>query len=194
MKLTKEKEIIQRIFKDFQTLYNSRSISKLVGISHAGSFKILKKLEKRGIVISRKIGNASIYSLALANPLARKEIELSLLTDAQNHKRWLEEFKDLEDISDFVVLFGSVIRNESSARDIDILVVAEKNNFNKIKEVIKERNKISNKKIHLILQEPEEFHKDLNNKNKAILEIIKTGIVLSGQDNFVRSIKHDSHI
>ncbi|MBS3088408.1 nucleotidyltransferase domain-containing protein [Candidatus Pacearchaeota archaeon] len=189
MKPSKEQEIIRRIFKDFQTSYNSRSISKLVGLSHVGAFKILKKIEKKGIASSKKIGNAVIYSLNLANPLARKEIELSLLIDAQNHKRWLEEFKDLENISDFVVLFGSVIRSESSAKDIDVLVVAERSNFSKIKEIIKKRNEVSNKKIHLILQEPEEFKKDLDSRNKAILEIIKTGIVLFGQDNFVRKIK-----
>jgi predicted nucleotidyltransferase len=189
MKLTKEQEIIKKLFKEFVTPWNSRSISSLIGISHVGSFKILKKLEKRGIVSSRKIGKANIYSLALDNPLARKEVEITLLIEAQNHKRWLEEFKDLENISSFVILFGSIIRNESSAKDIDLLVVAEKTNFNKIKDLIKEKDKISHKKIHLILQSPEEFNKDLESKNKVSLEIIKTSVVLFGQDKLVRSIK-----
>ena len=182
MKLSNEQKIIKILFKDFLILYNSRSISKLIGITHAGAFKILIKLEERGIVKHIKIGKAKIYSLNIDNPVADKEIEMALTIEAQNYEKWLEEFKELKNKANFVILFGSIIKNEESARDIDILVIAEKDKFVEIKRVISERNKISNKKIHLILQNPEEFKKDVNNKNKVMIEIIKTGIVLFGQD------------
>lgn len=182
MKTTKEQEIIKTLFKDFQTSYNSRSISKIVGISHPGAFKILKNLEKIEIVKSKKIGKASVYSLNLDNPIACKELEKILTIEAQNNKRWIEEFKTLEDKSEFVILFGSILTNEKTAKDVDILVVAEKTNFNKIKKIVYGRDKLSNKKMHLIIQQPKEFKKDLINENKVTLEIIKNGIVLFGQD------------
>ena len=55
-KLTKEQDIIKLLFKDFLADYNSRSISKLIGTSHPGAFKILKRLEKRDIVKFKRIG------------------------------------------------------------------------------------------------------------------------------------------
>ena len=136
-----------------------------------------------------RIGKAVIYSLNMNNPVAIKEVEMALVIEAQNYKKWIEEFKKLEDKVDFAILFGSIIISENSARDIDILIVAEKNRYNEIKKIINEKNQISNKKIHLIFQNPEEFRKDVNEKNKVSLEIIKKGIVLFGQDKMRKSIK-----
>ncbi len=182
MELSNEQKIISILFKEFLIPYNSRSVSKIIDISHAGAFKILIKLEKRGIVKHQKIGKAKIYSLNTNNPVANREIEMALTIEAQNYRIWLEEFKELKDKAIFTILFGSIIKNEESARDIDLLVIAEKKNFTEIKRIVNERNKILSKKIHLILQNPSEFNKDIKDKNKAMIEIIKTGVVLFGQD------------
>ena len=181
-KLTKEQEIILRLFKDFLMPYNSRSISKFVGISHAGAFKIFKKLEKREIVKATQIGKANIYSLNSENPLTPREIEIALIIESQNHRKWLEEFKILKEKAIFVILFGSIIKNEKTARDIDLLVVADKTEFKNIKRIINQKNKLLNKKIHLIPQTLEDFKHDVLSRNKAIMDIIETGIVLFGQD------------
>lgn len=182
MKLTKEQEILKLMFKDLLTSYNSRSISKVVGISHSGAFKILRKLEKDEIVKSKNIGKARVYSINFDSTIACKEIEIALAIEAKNYNRWLEEFKGLEDKSEFVILFGSILVNSSSARDIDLLVVAEKDRFSEIKHIIKERNSVSNKKIHLILQNLSEFKRDIKKKNKVMVEIIKKGVALFSQD------------
>lgn len=189
MRLKKEQEILKLIFKDFLTLYNSRNISKIVNISHAGAFKILKKLEKRGLVKAKKIGKAIIYSINKENPLALKEVEIYLLIESQDYNRWYEEFKDLKEKAAFVVLFGSVLKNEKDARDIDLLIVAEKGRLKDIKKILGKRQSLLNKKIHQILQTPEDFRNDIEKKNKILIEIIKTGIVLFGQDKFVSMLK-----
>lgn len=187
--LSKEQEILLKLFRDFLADYNSRNLSKIVGISHAGAFKILKKLEERKIVKSKKIGKAVIYSINQENQIALKEIELDLMIEAQNYKRWLEEFSKLQKEAEFVILFGSLIKNEKAARDIDLLVVAKKSKFMGIKESINEKNKLLPKKIHLIIQTLEEFRFDIKNNNKTLIEIIKTGIILFGQDKFVGALK-----
>lgn len=188
-KLTKTQEIIKLLFKDFSAHYNSRSISKVIHISHAGAFKILKKLEERGIVNGQRIGNAVIYSLNKENPVVLKEIELILTIEAQNYLRWSEEFKEIKDKSKFIVLFGSIVREEKSAKDIDLLIVADKIEFSKIKKLIEERQKFLNKRVHPIIQTPEDFEKDLKNKNRITIEIIKTGIILYGQEEFRKRLK-----
>src|SRR3989338_9715931 len=115
MKLNNEYKSILVLFKDFLTPYNSRNLSKLVGISHAGMFKLLKKLEIREILKPKRIGKAVIYSLDLNNSVTKREIEMALTLEAQNYAKWLEEFMVLRDISEFAVLFGSVIKDEKSA-------------------------------------------------------------------------------
>ena len=189
MKTEKQQEILKLIFKDFLTSYNSRNISKKVKISHAGAFKILKKLGKKELVNPKKIGRAIIYSINKENLLALKEVEIALITESQNYKRWIEEFKALKEKADFVILFGSILKKERDARDIDLLVIAKNENFKSIKKFASERQNFLSKKIHLILQTSEEFKQDVEKRNKMILEIIKTGNVLFGQDKFIEILK-----
>lgn len=186
MKLTNEQLALKIIFKDFLTDYNSRNLSKIIGISHVGTFKILKKLEKNRLIISKRIGNALVYSINLNNSIAKKIIDSILAIETSNHLRWIEEFKPLENKVHFAILFGSVLKDEKTAKDIDILVVSDKNNFNEIKKFISERNKLTNKKIHLLFQTVDDFKHDLKDKNKVTIEIIKKGVVLFGQEEFIK--------
>jgi predicted nucleotidyltransferase len=188
-KLTKEQEIIKLLFKDFSADFNSRSVSKVIKISHAGAFKILKKLEKRKIVIPKRIGQAVIYSLNLGNQIANKEIEMIFLLESQNFKRWIEEFKDLESKVKFLILFGSITRNTEQANDVDILIVAEKSKLDEIKKIIKKIQKYTSKKIHPLIQTIDNFKKDVNERNKVMIEIIKTGIVLYKQEEYIGILK-----
>jgi len=188
-KISKEQEIIKILFKDFLNDYNSRSISKPVGISHVGAFKILKKLEKREIVISRQIGRAIIYKINMQNPVALREVEMILTIEAQNNKKWVEEFSKIKKNARFVVLFGSILRNEREAKDIDILIAGEGDRFNYIKKEINDKNLILNKKIHPVYQTIADFKIDVNRKNKVIIDAIKTGIVLFGQEEITKILR-----
>ncbi len=188
VKLTKEQEIIKLMFKDFLTEYNSRNISPKVGLTHSGAFRVLKKLEEKEIVKPRQVGKAVIYSLNPENPLTVKEIETALIIESLKHRMWIEEFKKLEGKVKFIVLFGSILRNEKEAKDIDLHVVADKKQYHKIKEIIKERNKILPKPIHLIFQTPADFKADIKRKYKVTIEIIKTGVILFGQDEFRKMV------
>ncbi len=183
IKLTNEQNIIKTLFKEILAVYNSRSISKVVGMTHAGAFKILKRLEQRGIVISQPIGKAITYTLDFNNPIAQKEIEMALVLEAQQHTRWLSEFKKLENKVQCAIIFGLILVDEKKAKDIDLLVVTHKENADEVRAIIKERNEVAYKKIHLLLQLPEDFKKDITNKNKVMVEIIKTGVILFGQEN-----------
>jgi len=184
--MANEEEAILKILKNPYESYNSRSLSKIIGISHAGMFKLLKKLEKERILVSKSIGKARIYSINFENSLALKRAELALMLEANNNLRWIEEFKKLKSEANFIILFGSITRNEKEAKDVDLLVVADKDKFKIINQIISDKNKITAKRIHLILQSKEDFKKDLKNKNKATIEIIKTGSILFGQEEFVK--------
>lgn len=187
--LTTEQEAVLLLFKGISAQHNSRSIGKAIGISHPGAFKVMKKLSEAGIVKGARIGNTVVYSFDFENPAAAKLIELSLAMESLHYRRWIEEFKELKDIALFVVLFGSILIKEKEANDIDLLVVAEKKYFDKIQKVIEERNKVSSKRIHLLLQSPQDFEKDVKARNKAMVSIIKSGIVLYGYDKYREKVK-----
>ena len=192
MKLTNEQKAMKILFKDMLNQYNSRNLSKLVGISHPGMFKILKNLEKENILKSIKIGNTRVYSIDYTNPISIRMLETILTIEANEYKRWLEEFKSLGPFIDFAILFGSILKDENTARDIDLHIVSDKKNYIEINRLIGERNKLSNKKVHLIFQTPIEFKKDLTDNNKVIIEIIKKGIVLLGQSQFIKLISNNN--
>lgn len=190
MKLTKEQEIIKLLFKDFLTDYNSRNMSKIIGISHPGAFKILKRLEKRGIVKGKRIGKAVIYSLNLENPVASKEIEMALTIEAQNYKRWIEEFKGLFKKDRIVMIFGSTIKNYEKARDIDIVVVMDKKDDKEVNKILNERQKILPKNLHAIKLTHQDLLKNLKNKNKTMIDIVKNAVILNEQNRYVEIIKN----
>jgi len=186
--LSKEREIVKILFKDFTREYNSRNISPEIGLTHSGAFRALKKLQEREIVKSKEVGKARIYTLNLDNPVTKTEIDAILTIEAGNHQRWIEEFKQLEEKVRFAVLFGSITKNEKEARDIDLFIVADKSKYKEIRDIINNKNAILLKKIHLIYQIPKDFKLELKRKNAVIIEMIKTGIVLFGQAEFRKMV------
>ena len=184
IKLTKEQEILLELFRNPFSQESIRGMAKKINFSPAGALKVFRKLQKRDLVISQKIGSSLIYSLNKDNILVNKEVEMILTIESQNYLRWIEEFRKLEEESIFVIIFGSIIKNEKEAKDIDLLVCAEAKNFDNIKKIIKEKDNILSKKVHLIFQTKEDFKKDFIQKNKVTIEIIKTGVILFGQENF----------
>ncbi len=64
----------------------------------------------------------------------------------QEHKRWLEEFKNFEE-AEILLLFGSAARKAKTYNDVDILIVLTQENFPQIKKRIEEKNKKRKKKV-----------------------------------------------
>ena len=79
--------------------------------------------------------------------------------------------------------------NSKQANDIDLLIIPKKKSFKEIEIEILEIQKVQPKKIHAIQLTNEEFYKEIKNKNKAYLDAIKKGIVLFGQDNFIKQME-----
>ncbi len=185
----KESEILIKLFKNFSTNYNANSISKEVGLSPRGSLKILKRLEKNGILAGKKLGKAVFYKLNLQDLYASKIMETTLIKETRTKAmRWIDEFKEIFDYTDIVLIFGSVIKNPKHASDIDVLFVYKKKNYKIVSNFILAKNKILFKKIHDIPQTIQDLKENLKN-NPAIIDAIKNGYILHGYDKIVEVIK-----
>lgn len=190
----KEKEALLILFKDFSSYYNANSLSKLLKISRIGTMKLLKKLSNKSILKDRKIGKSTVYKLNLEDDYVRNMIGFLLADEANNFKRWKDEFKDLFKGERIVVLYGSTIKNYEKSHDIDIMIVTEKGEYKEVSRVITERQKFLSKKIHLIELTEKDLFKNLEEKQKAIIDIVKNAIVLYGQSKYVEIIQNVTSI
>jgi len=186
----KEKEALLILFKDFTNYYNANSISKVLGISRIGAMKMLKKFLNENLLIAQKIGKSTIYKLKLDDDYVKKLIAFLLADEANNFKRWKDEFKGLFKKDRVVMLYGSTIKNYAKANDIDIMIVIKKGEYKDVSKIIEERQRFIPKKIHSIELVANELLNNLKQKQKSIIDIVKNAVILYGQDKYVDIMKN----
>lgn len=179
------------LFKDFTAYYNANSLSKVLGISHVGCQKILKRLLKGNLVNAENIGKSIVYKPRLEDEYVCRLLAFLLADEANNSfKRWQEEFKSLFKKDRIIMLFGSVLKNAQTAKDIDIMIILSKEDSREVRKVIKEKQEILPKKIHLIELTEQDLKSNINKKQEVILGIIRNAVILYGQDKYVEVMQH----
>jgi predicted nucleotidyltransferase len=109
---------------------------------------------------------------------------------AKNYIRWKDELSPLFELTDIIILFGSIIRNEDKANDVDLLLVFNKYNNNKVNQFIKEKKQLLIKKLHPIKQTRDDLRKNIIKRDKVIIDAIKNGIILQGYEKIIGMIKN----
>ncbi len=178
------------LFKELTRYHNANSLSREIGISRVGTMKILKKLEKDGLLMKESIGKSIVYRPNLEDDYARDFVSFLLSNEANNFKRWKDEFKGLFKEDRIVLLYGSTIKDYNKSRDIDIMIIKKARNGKDIYRVLSERQEVLPKKIHEIVITPEEFLNNIRKKQKAMIDIVKSAVILYGQRHYVELIKN----
>ncbi len=177
-------------------LYNINQIARTLNLSVGSAHKILKSLEERNVVNIKELGNASYYNLNFKSQEAVKLIELILIEEKNN---LLKENKIakvyVQDIEKFnakcIILFGSILYKEEQAKDVDVLfLIKSKEEVKQINKFCLEISKIRTKKVNPLILLEEDLIENIKNQNKAIIDIIKSGIILKGEETFVKIIKN----
>lgn len=187
-------KILKILLKDLTIKPTITSLAEEIGMSRVGTWKVLKKLEMEKLITLSQIGTGktSTYSIILKwdNPLTEKTLALALTEDALKNQRWLTNFAELGNKVDFLIIYGSVIHSSKEANDIDILgIVSNKNKFLDIEESIKKIQKTQIKKIHILNFTPTEFKQELEKPNKVFINAVRKGIILFGQEKFIKFIR-----
>jgi len=170
------------------------ALAKAIAMSPNGTYKVLKKLEAAGIIIPEKFANAVMYRMNYANEQARKLAEYVLLERTLNAYAKLRE-EDLQQTKGPVlaaVLFGSVLHKGKEARDVDVLIVLEKSNFDEAAALLDKAQFRMPKKLHRVYQTPEDLVENLRKKDEVVEDILKTGAVLFGAEALVDVLKEIS--
>ncbi len=188
-----DKHILTILLKDISTIHTATSLSKQLKMSRWGTWKILKKLEEDELIIFNKIGSGKtgIKSIRLNwdNVLLEKVLAFSLTQEALKYRRWRYNFSDLEKEVDFLILHGSILHSQKEANDIDLIGIVNKKKLAKIDTILIRIQETQAKKIHAIQFTKKELKKELKNRNKAFIDALKKGIILFGQENFIKFIR-----
>ena len=188
-------KIINFLIRNLE-LYNINQIARPLDLSVGSVHKILKTLEKRNIVNIRELGNAIYYSINLNN---NEAVKLSELVSIEGKNNILRENKTAnvyaQDLAKFnaklIILFGSILTKKNEAKDIDVLfIIKNKEQVNEINNFCLEISKIRTKKVNPLIMLEQDFVNNLKDKNKAIQDLIKNGIILKGEEIFIRTIKN----
>lgn len=182
------------IFTDYLTRYNSYNIKDKIGISDVGSLKLLRSLSEKGFLVSEKIGNAIFYKPSLRNNYLLKLLELIFL-DYSNLssfvKGWIYDLQPLVPHTKAILLFGSILRKGREARDVDLCLILKKSkDYRLLQEMIKKMNGQNRLKIHPLYIAEKDFEKKLKEKDKPLVEIVKSCAVVHGQELFVEALKN----
>ncbi len=178
------------IFKNFSANYNASSLSESLSITARGSLKILKNLCSENLLLGKKFGRAVFYKVNLEDNYARILLASLLIKESREKgKRWLFEFEGIVEKTQLMIVYGSAVRNYKKAKDVDLLIVIDKAKYNKTAEYIEEKNNISEKPIHSIIMLLDDFRSNLEKRNPAMLNAVREGCVLHGQNTLIEVIK-----
>ncbi len=179
------------ILKSPETAYNANSIARHIGITSMGALKIARRLERDKIIVSRELGKARFYMLNFQNTYATEYAKFLLRREAEHApayaRAWISELRKLKNAYS-AVLFGSVLRENEKANDIDVLLITDKRMFQKLKKEVEDINFVNAKKIHPVYQTREDMKKNIKKRDKVVLNAIK-GIVASGEDEIINLLE-----
>ncbi|MCK5283828.1 MAG: hypothetical protein KAK00_10605 [Nanoarchaeota archaeon] len=186
----KEREALLILFKDYTSFYNANSISKKLEISHVGAQKMLKRFQNSGLVTSKRIGKSIIYKPTLDDDYTQNLLSFLLADEANNFKRWKDEFRELFKKGRIIMIYGSAIKNYKTASDIDIMLVIRNEESKEVSKILNEIGVLLPKKIHPIKLTKEDLLKNIKDKNEATVDIVKNAVILYGQDKYREVLKN----
>lgn len=188
--------IILHLLKNPGKKTSINQIAKEISKAPSGAFKELKKMEKDGIVLKEKIGNSIIYNLNAGNLETKRLAEIALIKEKKERLKQNPQLsvisKDMEafaEYSEVLILFGSATRTKEF-RDIDIFVITKEKFIKDIEITAGKLSQLYGKSVSPLIISYSDFIKNVKAKDKVILEIIMSGIVLKGYDKFVEAAIH----
>ncbi len=101
--------------------------------------------------------------------------------------RWAREFENFK--AEAIILFGSVLRVKSY-NDADVLLLVDSKKHAVVRDQVKEKNTILIKPVHPVWQTLTDLEKNLTKPDKVVIEILKTGVVLKGQETIAKVLEH----
>ena len=161
-----EFSVINFLVRNFAERLTIRSIAQKLGFSAAGVFNILKKLEKENIVAGEKLGTGLFYSINFEEKIALHLASIVLLhSDEKPEKINIEQIRQAK---------SAIIDKKTILLITDTIRIAD--------------IELQNAKV--IAKTEEEVTALLRKKDAEMLQLLKKGTVLFGEEAVVSIIKN----
>src|SRR3989344_1040088 len=187
-----EKNVLKMLLYAFGESYSINRIAKECDLAPNGALKILRKFEKESILKFRNIGNMKSYSLNFEDEKTKNILKLALIPELEGRLKYRAgDLKHLKELTDACIIFGSYADLKKEPNDIDLFFIIKDRKFNDYKKESVLVYKTMPIKAHDVLQTDKDVAKNLKKKDKVIIEILKTGIILWGYDMIINIIEND---
>ena len=161
-----EFSVINFLVRNFTERLTIRNIAQRLDFSAAGVFNILKKLEKQNIVVGQKLGTGIFFSINFDNKIAEHLAGIVLLySDEKFEKINTEQLRNAK---------AAIFDKKTLLLVTDNITVLD----------------ITFPNIEIISKSEEEVINLLRKRNLEILQMLKKGIILFGEDKIVDIIKN----
>lgn len=186
-----EATMMEFLLRNFSRDYSINELARELGLSPGGAHKILKKLEGQGFLKSKEVGNSIIYKIDFSSEDALDACKFALSGREVGPylEAWIKDLERLKPKTELAILFGSILEKGKEARDVDVLLVFPEERVEEIEGAIEKLNRIKSKRAHAVYQTKEDLVKNIKERDEAVLEEIRTGIVLWGKGRLVEAIR-----
>ncbi|MDD5192696.1 MAG: hypothetical protein PHH54_04235 [Candidatus Nanoarchaeia archaeon] len=186
-----ERKVLKMLLYAFGESYSINRIAKECKLAPNGALKILRKFEKEGILDFENIGNMKSYSLNFEDEKTKNILRLALIPELKARLKYrAEDLKHLKEFTEACIIFGSYADLRKEPNDIDLFFIVKNKKFNDYKKESPLVYKTMPIKVHDILQTNKDVAENLKKKDKVIIEILKTGIILWGYDKIINIIEN----
>lgn len=187
----KEKRVLRWLAASGGKEYSINEIARACRMTPNGTYKILKKFEKEGILKVQPIANIRAYRLDFGSEKTTRVLELALMPDALTGRLKMREndLRAMKAVTQAGVLFGSYITTKRAPGDLDILFVVERTNFEAYKRTLGKVQDITPVNIHDVVQTAVDLQQNLKKGDPIVIEALRNGIVLWGFATLVEAIK-----
>ncbi|MBI2101222.1 MarR family transcriptional regulator [Candidatus Woesearchaeota archaeon] len=159
-----EFSVLSFLVRNFTERLTIRNIAHRLDFSPAGVFNILKKLEKQGIVAGQKLGTGLFYSINFESRIACHLASIVLLYSDEKIDVGIEKLKSAN---------AAIIDKKNLILITDGMTVLD----------------VSIDGVNIITKTEDEITDLLRKKDAQMLQILKNGVVLFGEEKVVAIIK-----
>lgn len=160
-----EFSVLNFLVRNFTEKLTIRNIAQRLKFSPAGVFNILKKLEKQNIVVGERLGTGLFYSINFENKIAEHLAKIVLLYSEEKLEKI--DIENLRQANAAILDKKALLLVTDSITTLDIAI----SDFN------------------VITKTEDELVDLLRKKDSMILQLLRSGMVLFGEDKIVDIIK-----
>jgi predicted nucleotidyltransferase len=175
--------LLNTFFSNPDNEYYTRQLSTLLKLSVGSIHREIGKLISARVLIAREVGNIKLFSLNKENPVYEELRAIILKTDGAIGlvKDVVSKIKGVR----AAFVYGSFAKgDERGDSDIDILLIGNAVDEDRLAVVIREAEKKLFREINYTIYMEEEYKKENNKKNSFIAEVVRgKKIFIKGNEN-----------